>query len=201
MKFFSSVLDQKGRASLRDDVTIVPVGGLDKLATFVALLGGNQLEIAVLSDFESKSNARLESLVREKLIRDRHVLHYGMFRNAVTVSGRAKKSDSESIISSDIEDMISPNLYLKLFNGAYKKELSGKEIKEIDLPPGDRIVERIGRFLKSNSIQLKQSGGYNHYLVANYLASNPIAPSRVDTQTLSRFEKLFEAVNPLYSEF
>lgn len=100
--------------------------------------------------------------------------------------------------SSDVEDVISLELYLKLFNSAYKKKLNDIEIKESDLPPGERIVDRINRFLDSKSIQLKASGGYNHYLVANCLTSNP--PAKVDTETLNRFEQLLQSVIRLYSD-
>jgi hypothetical protein len=37
----------------------VPVGGADKLATFVSLLGGNQLDVAVLMDVSSNSMQRI----------------------------------------------------------------------------------------------------------------------------------------------
>jgi len=200
LKFFSSILDQRNYTALRDDVIIVPVGGLDKLATFVALLGANQLELVVLHDFESKPNPRLESLVSEKIIRDRNILHYGMFRSPSPSGRRIKQTQPSSMISSDVEDMLSSKLYLKLFCSAYKKELNEMNIQEEDLPPGDRIVDRIGRFLESQSINLRQGRGFNHYRVANYLASNPVAPSRVDSQTLNRFNVLFQSVNQLYQD-
>ena len=94
--------------------------------------------------------------------------------------------------------MISPTLYLKLFNATFHDKLVGIEIKESDLPQGDRIVERIGRYLQNNSIALRQSGGYNHYLVATYIATNPSSTSKLDVQTINRFEKLFDTVNRLF---
>ncbi|MCP9496572.1 MAG: AAA family ATPase [Pyrinomonadaceae bacterium MAG19_C2-C3] len=197
LKFFSSMLEKGNKERLRDDVTIVPVGGLDKLATFVALLGANQLELVVLHDFENKPDPRLESLVREKLIRDKHVLHYAMFRNGSNKVTSKTAATPAAFVSSDVEDLLAPDLYLKLFSGAYKAKLNGKEIKESDLPPGDRIIRRIGRYLDTNGILLRASGGFNHYLPAIHLASNP--PSKVDAQTLARFEALFQAVNKLYT--
>jgi hypothetical protein len=194
LKFFSALLDQAGRTSLRDDITIVPTGGLDNVATFVALLQGNELEMAVVHDLGKTPPARLENLIRDKLIRDRQVLSYAAFRNA-----GAKAPASAKLLPSDVEDLISPALYLRLFNNTYTKELNGKEIKESDLSPGDRIVERINRYLDEEAITLRPSGGFNHYLVANYLASHPLPISRIDAPTLKRFETLFESVNRLYS--
>lgn len=193
LQFFSSLLEEAGRVGLRVDVTIVPVGGLDKLATFVALLGANNLDLVVLHDYNSKPDERLATLVREKLIRERQVLNYAAFR--VTPDGTTLTSPP----SSDVEDLMTPSLYLRLFNGAYKKELGGATVTEADVPPRDRIVERIGQFLKARSIQLKAAGGYNHYLIANYLAAHPIPLGDVDADTLNRFEKLFQDVNQLYT--
>ncbi len=192
LQFFSSLLNEAGRVGLRDDVTIVPVGGLDKLATFVALLGGNNLDLVVLHDYNSRPDERLATLVQEKLIRERQVLNYADFR--ATSAG----TTSTSPPSSDVEDLMTPSLYLRLFNSAYKKELGSATVTEGDLSPRDRIVERIGQFLKARSIQLKVAGGYNHYLVANYLAAHPIPLENVDADTLGCFEKLFQAVNRLY---
>jgi hypothetical protein len=75
--------------------------------------------------------------------------------------------------------------------------LNATKIKESNLPSGDRMVNPITRYLEDNSILLRPNGGFNHYLVASYLASNP--PAKVDTETLNRFENLFQAVNALYS--
>jgi hypothetical protein len=124
-----------------------------------------------------------------------------MFRQPDKKTSSSAKASSEGsgLISSDVEDMISPETYLKIFNAAFKKQLNGREIKESDLPEGDRIVKRISRYLEDNSIQVRPSGGFNHYSVASHLASNP--PAKVDAETLSRFEKLFEALNALYSEY
>jgi hypothetical protein len=191
LKLFSSILDQKGRESLRDDITIVPVGGLDKLSTFVALLGGNQLELVVLHDYAKKPDAKLESLIQHKLIRERSILHYAIFR-----SGSSPKNPN--FPSSDVEDMMSEAFYLSIFNKSFTKELNAQQIAATDLPSGDRIVERIERYLKSNNIQLRPSGGFNHYRVANYLASNPVVPSKVDKNTLNSFEQLFKRVNELF---
>src|SRR6185369_3952955 len=45
-----SILQGKGKVGLRDDITVVPVGGMDKVSTFVSLLRGNKLSIACLLD-------------------------------------------------------------------------------------------------------------------------------------------------------
>jgi hypothetical protein len=184
LRFMSMQLEAHGRAGLRDDVTIVPVGGLDKLATFVALLQGNQLEMVVLHDSTGKADQRLTSVVQAKLIRDKQLLNYGMF---VPTNGTAAPA-------ADVEDLFTPAEYLVLFNGAYVKELPQK-FTVASLPAGDRIVERITRHLRSEGLELKKGGGFNHYLVANHLAAHP--PKKIDAKTLDRYESLFKRINTI----
>jgi predicted ATPase len=187
LKFFSAFLESKSKTYLSPEITIIPAGGLDKLVTFIALLGGNELDIAVLHDYNSKPDPRIDSLVKEKIISGKYVLNYAQFRT----------SKNSSLQSSDVEDMISSKLYLSLFNSAYSKELCGQEILESELPEGERIVDRINRYLKSKSITLRPSGGFNHYLIANHLAAKPPAPSKIDAKTIERFEALFVRINSL----
>lgn len=183
LRYFSAQLEEANRTALRDDATVVPCGGLDKVATFIALLGGNELKTVVVHDFGARPDARLESLVREKIIREKEVLNYAMFR----VPGQTTGSTS-----TDVEDLLSEDLYLNLFNQTFAKELKGRNITMSDLPAGDRIVERLERFLEAEKIQLRPSGGFNHYRVASHLAANPRS---ADADTLARFESLFRAVN------
>jgi predicted ATPase len=183
-RFFSVLLESQGQESLRDEITLVPAGGLDKVATFVALLGANQLEMAIVHDYAGKPDARLESLVREKLIQEKRVLNYAMFR------------DIQPLVETDVEDLIDTALYLQFFNATFQSKLA-KPIAVGDLPPGNRIVQRLTDYLNSNNISLRPSGGYNHYLVANHMAANP--PKTVDAGTLKRFAELFRAVNQLFT--
>lgn len=185
LRFMSARLEAESRGGLREDITIVPVGGLDKLATFVALLRGNELEMAVLHDSTGKPDQRLQSVVESKLLRQRQLLNYGRFVDGVS------KGATES--AADVEDLFTPKEYVELFNSAFAKELGGAKLTVADLPSGDRIVERITRYLKQSELSVRPSGGFNHYAVANYLAATP--PRKIDTKTLARFEALFTAVN------
>lgn len=189
LQHFSEALRTSKTAGMNTDVTIVPVGGLDKLATFVALLRGNELELAVLHDYASSPDQRLESLIREKLIEKKSVLHYASFR---------KSGTGGTLVDSDVEDLMSPSVYLKLFSGAYAAELTGRLPKVSDLPDGDRIVVRLNEWLKAESITLRPSGGFNHYRVAMYLANHPIKASSIDLTTRTNFSNLFSAVNRLF---
>jgi hypothetical protein len=52
-------------------------------------------------------------------------------------------------------------------------------------------------YLAAKGISLRPSGGFNHYTVASYFASNP--PTKPDTTALDRFEAMFKAINALYT--
>jgi predicted ATPase len=193
LRWFSAELEKSGKTGMREDVVIVPVGGLDKLSTFVALLGANRLELVVLHDYSSSPDPHLTSLVREKIIREKNILNYAIFR---TAPKRSKNTKSPaSLPSTDVEDLLEVSEYLKLFNAAYKVKLSN-EIVEADLPPGDRIVVRIAEYLSAKGIKLRPSGGFNHYLPAQSAASSPITLSPA---TLARVGALFDQVNDSFT--
>jgi hypothetical protein len=87
-------------------------------------------------------------------------------------------------------------MYLDYFNSTFAKALAGTTVKEPELPPGDRIIDRIERYLDDKGIKTRPSGGFNHYRVASDFASRP--PTTLDADTIKRFEALFEAVNALF---
>lgn len=187
LKLLSSLLEKAGRKGLREDVTIVPVGGLDKVATFVALLGANRLKMAVLHDYSGSADQRLSELVRQKLIAGKAILNASQFRDLSSIGTDGKRSD--------IEDLFEVTFYLEQFAKTFASKLSGKAPTETTLPPGDRVVERLERWLNSEGVQLRATGGFNHYLVASFLSGHP--PDTLSPDTMARFEAFFGKVNSL----
>lgn len=185
LQIASMLVQQAGKAGLRDDVTIVPVGGMSNLVTFVSLLNANGLTLAVLHDYSGKPDQKLSELVRQKLLEKRAVFDVSQFRDLANIG--------LSTVPTDIEDLFPVDMYLHYFERTFFKQLNGVSIKEEDLPPGDRIVSRIDRVLAEKHISLKASGGFNHYAVAAEFARNP--PSAFEANTLARFSALFDAVN------
>ena len=125
--------------------------------------------------------------MREKMIASKAVLDASQFRDLAKLGVSGAPSDTE--------DLFEPSVYLHYFNSAFEKQLAGKLVEETNLPPGDRIIERLERYIAANGIQLRPSGGFNHYTPATTLARDP---SRVDGRSLDRFEALFKAVNALF---
>jgi hypothetical protein len=115
-----------------------------------------------------------------------------MFREALAIGA----GNATGFVATDIEDLISVPTYLALFNSTFAKSI-GTPLQEAELPGGTRIVDRLNRLLESKGISIRPSGGFNHYAVATFLVSKP--PNKVDKQTLARFEKLFTALNSLFT--
>jgi len=182
LRTMSAFLEAAGRVALRDDVTIVPAGGLDKVVTFVALLGASGLKLAVFHDHHGAPEQSLMDLVKQKMISSKAILNASQFRDITKVGKIGKPSDTE--------DLFGVDMYVSYFNKVYAKQLQNSPIKTVDLPEGDRIVERIDRHLKDKAISMRPSGGFNHYLVASQFASAP--PLTFDRETL-----LFKSVNSL----
>lgn len=185
LQVISNLLEQAGDGGLRSDVTIVPTGGLDNLATFVALLGSSGLKLAILHDYKGSPEQKLTTLVREKLLSAKSLFNVAQFRDPANPS-----------CPSDIEDLFSVGIYLNYFNTAFNKQLGGNPIVESALPKGDRIVHRLEHYMKAMSISLRPSGGFNHYLVASKFAAVP--PAVLDKETTTRFKALFTTVNAAF---
>ena len=173
---------------LRSDITIVPTGGLDNVVTFVALLGASGLKLAVLHDYRGTSEQKLDNLVRQKLLANKALFNVSQFRDLANLG--------VSSVASDIEDLWPVPLYLQYFNATFAAQLAGLAPTEADLTSGDRIVERLNRYLSAKGVQLRPSGGFNHFAVASRFAAAP--PTEFDQDTAKRFAALFSALNSLY---
>ena len=181
LQSLSAVLSEHKKEELSQSWTITPVGGSDKVPTFVALLGTQKkLKIATLIDFQKKDQQSIENLFKKKLLAKKNVRTF---------------ADFTATTEADIEDMFSPSFYLDLVNAEYATELQ-KPIQLTDLTNGSpRITVRIEEYL--SKVPLK-SGSYNHYRPARYFAekSQQLA-SKMDSQTIDRFEAAFKALNAL----
>ncbi|WP_210730433.1 AAA family ATPase [Stenotrophomonas sp. PAMC25021] len=184
----SALLEASGGGGLREDITIVPTGGLDNLATFVSLLNASGLQLAILHDYKGSPEQKLTGLVRDKLLSSKAIFNASQFRDlsAIGTDGRP----------SDIEDLLPAELYLEYFNSAFAKVLGGRRLTVGDLGPGDRVILRIEAYLKAQSISLRPTGGYNHYLPSTKFASTP--PDALDADTAARFRAMFSRINAIY---
>lgn len=179
IQIISALLQKQGKNGLDTRWTITPVGGSDKVPTFVALLGAQKkLNIATLIDLQSKDQQRIENLYKQKLLKKSHVLTFASF------TGQTE---------ADIEDMFEPKVYLGLVNGEY--DLT-PPLTVSSLPKGKRrILVRVEEYLQANP---SAKGEFNHYRPARYLAENvDTLGAKISDATLDRFQKAFDAVNAL----
>ncbi|MFD2904242.1 AAA family ATPase [Sphingobacterium anhuiense] len=172
----SSILEAEKRTFLRSDITIVPTGGLEKVATFISLLRGSNLETVCLLDSytDAKGKAKMDSLIADKIIHGKKVRFFHDFLDTHNTA--------------DLEDIFTKIDYLKLFNAAFQEYT---DISVGDLNPAiDQIIIQINKHL---SIQR-----FNHYRPANQLTKMAVDASFFDSVTLENFEKVFMEVNSLF---
>ena len=168
LNHFSTVLKTMGKEGLSDDVTIVPVGGADKIATFISLMRGNELSTVCLLDTftDQSAKTRLKRMVEQKIIADKKIIYYH------SVLGQP---------FADIEDMFTKHEYVALYNGAF-----ATSIKEDELDSDKPIMAQLKR--------LNGNKSFNHYAPANYMAKN-IGTITFSAETLNHFENLFTTIN------
>ena len=188
LKTVSAILEKAGRTALRRDLAIVPVGGLDKIVTFIALSGASVLKFGVLHDYRGVAERKLVDLVKQKRISAKAILNASQFRDLSSLGNTSQPSD--------LEDLIAPGTYVGYFRRAFAGALNGVPIEADLLPPGDRIVDRLERYLDASGVTLRTGGGFAPDVVALEFAGHP--PAALDEDTLKRFEALCTAVNAIF---
>ena len=182
LQTISGMLHEQGREALSPKWTITPVGGSEKVPTFVALLGAQKgLKVATLIDIQKKDQQTIENLYKRKLLKKKNVLTFGGF----TGTGEA-----------DIEDMFGHSFYLSLVSSEYSTDL-GSPIVESNLLSGSpRILVRLEEYLSKNPF--KNSTQFSHFRPARYFAENAARlKATIPPLALDRFEAAFKALNTL----
>jgi len=177
LEILSGILESEGRNGLRKDITLVPTGGLDKVATFISLLRGNKLEIVCLLDTptDPKGKARLEDMIKYKLINAKNIRYFDDFL--------------PNYNQADIEDLFAKHDYLKIFNRAFEKEY--KKLEPTDL--NDKIKPIIIKINKALTIER-----FNHYRPANELLKRGLIAKDFEKVTLDNFENVIKEINGLF---
>jgi len=169
------------RVGLSPKWTVCPVGGVDKVASFVALFGGNKLNIAVLTDYASGQKRKVEELKKNALIRD---------GSRVLLA-----SDFVDLPEADVEDMFGRKLYLRLVDAACGIPKGKSLEKALGADATSRVVKDVG-----DHFNVKPDLGdvFNHFMPAQWLLLNPawVSDNKDDlSDALDRFESLFKKVN------
>lgn len=177
LQYMSAILENAGKIGLSRDITIVPTGGLEKVATFISLLRSNDLQIVCLLDSftDPKGKAKLDNMIAQKIINQKNIRFFYEF-----LDNRKR---------ADIEDLFTKNDYIKLFNRTFDKKYT--EIK----------IENLNADIEQILIQINQYLGidhFNHYMPANQLSRSGFSIKDFDNESIRNFEKVFTGINKLF---
>jgi predicted ATP-dependent endonuclease of OLD family len=185
LQALSDALKRKGRTGLSAAWTMCPTGGIDKIASFASLFGGNRLNIAVLCDVSDRDKGKIERLRRGELLSANQVLTVADF------TGKAE---------SDIEDLFPVEIYAELLNEAYsfkgKAKLTAAKLKEA-LPASSRVVKQAEAAFATMAASAPE---FDHFTPAAWLIRAPAWLENLGTkvdEALDKAEALFERVNQL----
>ncbi|WP_301885267.1 AAA family ATPase [Neisseria uirgultaei] len=176
LTMMSSILEESGLQGIRDDITIVPVGGLDKVTSFISLLKGQNLNIVCALDTftDQKGKARLNSLIEQKIIKDKSILFFNEFsRNVGNIA--------------DLEDLFSIEEYLKFFNSAFDEY---DDIAASVIDASKPVIQQINKIIGKSR--------YNHYRPSMTASKLGLSKGDFSQETIERFENLFKKINSLF---
>lgn len=175
----SEQLAIKKRTVLDPRWTLTPVGGVDKVPSFVSLFGAQKLRIAVLMDFAAKQAKFVDTLRANPHLGKDKVLPLNEMRGGK---------------DTDIEDLFEPDEFLAIVNQVYRRELPSA-ITQGDLShKSDRIVEKLAHYFEAQNVN---KGKFEHGRVADHYARHQKDFPPLSDATLARFEEVFKRVNKL----
>ncbi|MAS05411.1 MAG: ATP-dependent endonuclease [Ahrensia sp.] len=184
LQAFANELERRNRKGLDPRWTMCPAGGIDNVRPFVSLFHGNHLNVAVLSDQGQGDKGKLERIRRSEILAAER-LH--------TIAELLDQDEA------DIEDLMHPELFCRIINGAY--ELQGdhsitaeKLLAAEGAPRQVKQAEALFRLLPADFPE------YSHYRPADWLIRNSGILEGEDAtilETLERAEKVFAVYNAM----
>ena len=180
LQWFQRKLAMLRRTSLDKRWTIMPAGGIDKVAAFVTLFGGNRLHVAVLSDFAHGQKGAVERLRASALLKTGHVL------SAEQYAGKTE---------ADVEDLFGDAAYVDLVNQCYHLADGHTLTAQVGGKLQGRIVKRVEAHFATLPPATEE---FSHHRPAEFLTQQG-TDFRLDALdvALDHFEKLFADLNAL----
>jgi len=177
---FSDLAAGNGLPGLDTRWVKIPVGGAGKLSTFVALLGANKINVAVLVDSSTTDTGAIRRL------RD---------NGRLAASGLIGVGEFTGTTDADIEDLFDRDFYLRLVSIAYENELPGP-LTATNINSADpRVVRAIEVYFRDNNINGEK---FDHYRPAALLLrrQTELLP-HVGQATITRAAQLIGRINVL----
>lgn len=178
----SAVLKAAGRPHLAPQWAICPSGGIDKVLPFVRLFYGNNLNVAVLTDFERGQKRKLDELHKAALLDHERIIL------ATEIAGKDE---------ADIEDFFEPALFVELVNKTYQlpnaHALTVEKLDAADATTG-RLVKKAEAYFRVLPADIAE---FSHFDPSMYLLQHPEllqGKSEHVEKTLARFEAAFDRI-------
>lgn len=184
LQVLSQALTKRHREGLNPKWTLCPSGGIDKIAPFVRLFGGNRINMAVLSDIANGDKTKVENLKKADILKAGH------FFTCADFTGQTE---------ADVEDLFEADLFVEMLNGAYRPPTANlvTTTNLMAANPTPRIVKKAETLFKLMPASVVE---FDHFCASRWLLENPSVLD-VDTPavnaTLDRFETVFKAFNAL----
>jgi predicted ATP-dependent endonuclease of OLD family len=184
LQVLSQALTKRRRIGIDPKWTLCPSGGIDKIAPFVRLFGGNRINMAVLSDIANGDKTKIENLKKADILKAGHFYTCADFTNQA---------------ESDVEDLFDADLFVDMLNSAYKPPAANAVTKGtlMAAAPTPRIVKKAEALFKLMPATVAE---FDHFGASRWLLENPSvldADTPAVNATLDRFEEVFKAYNSL----
>ncbi|MDQ4625021.1 AAA family ATPase [Janthinobacterium lividum] len=184
LKVLSQALIKRGREGMNGKWNLCPAGGIDKLAPFVRLFGGNNLNVAVLSDIANGDKTKIENLKKADILKAGHFYTCADFVDQ---------------IEADVEDLFDADLFVEILNAAYKPPAAHVVTREslMDAAATPRIVKKAEALFK---LMPPEVANFDHYAPSRWLLEHPAildGDNFAVQTTLDRAQRLFETFNKL----
>jgi len=181
-------LKRRGRPSLSARWTLSPSGGIDRIAPFARLFGGNKINIAVLSDMARGDVSKVDKLRKSQILKAGHFYTFADFLNST---------------EADVEDLFGLDRYAALLNAAYS--VPAAHIITADrLNNADTTTPRVVKKAEALFRLMPESvAEFDHFLTSDWLIKNPafLDESTPEIEALlKRAEDIFIAYNKLLAE-
>ena len=185
LKWVSRELTSRLRESLDPRWVITPAGGIEKIASCLALLASQREPVAVLIDSHGEERERGYRVKESDLLRKGHVFSAEMY------------ADHEE---ADLEDLLGRPLYVTLVNHAYALEGPYRLVEERPADAPIRVVKEVEHHFATLPPTFPRFDPYTpaFFLVENSVSLRNALPDV--EQALARFERLFKDLNKLLTD-
>jgi len=172
LTLMSATLKSLGRTGIKEGISIMPIGGLEKLAAFLLLLKGTRNNIVCLMPTSTiaKTKSKGDAEMWDQIVTGKSFRFYDQY-TTVALAG--------------IEDLFEANEIALALASAYGTKVA-ESFKPIE---GEGILTQMQLALGRES--------FDRIRIARELALLPNIKQNISEKTFNRFEKLFRDINKL----